>query len=38
MYTVKEPKLTAVFRKARLRWDEHLRHVEAEQMLKRFLY
>jgi hypothetical protein len=35
---VKEPKLTAASRKARLFWDGHLKHVEEEQMPKRFLY
>jgi hypothetical protein len=34
MYTLKEPKLVAASRKAGLRWDEHLKHVEEEQMPK----
>jgi len=38
MYAVKGPKLTAASRIARLRWDEHLKHVEEEQIPKRFLY
>jgi hypothetical protein len=38
MYTVKEPKLIAASRKTRLCWDEHLKHVEEEQMPKKLMY